>query len=92
MPRSTQQIIFPITETDPKHSVEDYLNAVTATLILNIGPEPVNIPPHQNWIHRCTALIQPTLDGGAQKRGSVLFKDITSDWKRITKKTEIVRL
>ena len=92
MPRSTQQIIFLITETDPKDSVEDYLNAVTATLILNIGPEPVSIPLHQNWIHRCTALIQTTLDGGAQKRGSVLFKDITSDWKRITKKTENVRL
>ena len=92
MPRSTQQIIFPITETDPKRSVEDYLNAVTATLIVNIGPEPVNAPIHQNRIHRRTALIQTTLDGGAQKRGSVLPKDITSDWKRITKKKENVRL
>ena len=36
--------------TDPEYSVEDYLNAVTANLILNIGPEPVNTPLHQNWI------------------------------------------
>ena len=33
-------MVFP--GTDPEHSVEDCLNAVTADLILNIGPEPVN--------------------------------------------------
>ena len=27
------------TGTDPEYSVEDYLNAVTANLILNIGPK-----------------------------------------------------
>ena len=30
------------TGTDPEYSVEDYLNAVTANLILNVGPEPIN--------------------------------------------------
>ena len=34
--------------TYPEYSVEDYLNAVTANLILNIGPEPINTPLHQN--------------------------------------------
>ena len=34
------------TGTDPEYSVEDYLNAVTANLILNIGPEPINTPLH----------------------------------------------
>ena len=34
------------TGTDPEFSVEDYLNAVTAKLILIIGSEPVNTPPH----------------------------------------------
>ena len=33
-------IVF--TGTDPEYSVEDYLNTVTANLILNIGPEPIN--------------------------------------------------
>ena len=56
------------TGTDPEKSVEDYLNAVTANLILNTGPEPVNTPLHQNWILRLTALIPTTLDGAAQKR------------------------
>ena len=55
------------TETAPEYSVEDYLNAVTANLILNWGPEPINTPLHQNWLHRRTALIQTTLDGAAQK-------------------------
>ena len=34
------------TGTDPEYSVEDYLNAVTANLILDIGPEPINTPLH----------------------------------------------
>ena len=72
------------TGTDPEYSVEDYLNAVTAILILNIGPEPINTPLHQNWIHRRRALTQTTLDGAAQKRFSVLPIDIKSDWKRFT--------
>ena len=59
--------LMAFTGTDPEYSVEDYLNAVTANLILNIGPEPNNTPLHQNWIHRHTALIQTTLDGAAQK-------------------------
>ena len=72
------------TVTDPEHSVEDYLNAVTANLILTIGPESINSPFHQNWIHRRTALIQTTLDGAAQKWFSVLPIDVKSDWKRFT--------
>ena len=70
--------------TDPEYSVEEYVNAVTANLILNIGSEPINTPLHQNWIHRRTALIQTTLDGAAQKSFSVLPIDIKSDWKRFT--------
>ena len=72
------------TGTDPEYSVEDYSNAVTAKLILIIGPEPINTPLHQNWIHRCTALKQTTLDGAAQKWFSVLPIEIKSDWKRFT--------
>ena len=69
------------TGTNLEYSVEDYLNA---NLILNIGPEPINTPLHQNWIHRRKALIQTTLDGAAQKWFLVLPIDIKSDWKRFT--------
>ena len=63
----TNKPLMVFTGTDPEYSVEDYLNAVKANLILNIGPEPVNKPLHQNWMDRRTALIQTTLDGAAQK-------------------------
>ena len=68
-----------ITGPDSECSVEDFLNAVTANLILNIGPEPVTTPLHQNWIHRRTALIQTTLDSAAQKWFSVIPIEIKSD-------------
>ena len=72
------------TDTDPEYSVEDFLNAVTANLILNIGPEPIKTPLHQNSIHRRTALIQTTLNGGAQKLFSGLLINTKTDWKRFT--------
>ena len=30
------------TEIDPENSVENYSSTVTAKLVLNIGPEPIN--------------------------------------------------
>ena len=54
---SSKKPLVVITGTDPEYSVEDYLNAVTANLILTLGPEPVNTPLHQTWIHRSTAPI-----------------------------------
>ena len=37
---SSNKPLMVFTGTDPEYSVEDYLNAVTANLILNIEPEP----------------------------------------------------
>ena len=58
------------TGRDPEYSVEDYLNAVTANFILNIGPKPINVlnigpEPAQKWF-------------------SVLPIEIKSDWTRFT--------
>ena len=83
---TSNKSLMVFTGIDPEYSVEDYLNAVTANLILNIGPEPINTPLHQNWIHGRTALIQTTLDGAAQKWFSVLPIDIKTDWKKFTQK------
>ena len=69
---SSTKPLMVFTGANPEYSVEDYLNKVIANLILNIGPELVNTPLHQNWIHRRTALSQTTLDGAAQKWFSVL--------------------
>ena len=64
--KSSNKLLIVFTETDPKYSVEDYLKAFTANLILNVGPEPVSTPLHRNWIHRRTALTQTLLDCAAQ--------------------------
>ena len=45
---SSNKPLLVFTGTDPDYSVEGYLNAVTANLILNIGPEPVITPLHQS--------------------------------------------
>ena len=82
--KSSNKPLMVFKGTDPEYFVEDYLNAVTANLSLNVGPEPVNTPLHQNWIHKRTALIQTTLDGAAQKSFSVLPIEIKSDWKIFT--------
>ena len=63
--------------------VEHYLNA---NLILNIGPDSINTPLHQNWIHRRRALIQTALDGVAQKRFSVIPIDMKFRVENIHKK------
>ena len=39
---TTNKPLMVFTGTDPEYSVEDYLSAVKANLILNIGPEPIN--------------------------------------------------
>ena len=81
---TTNKPLMVFTGSDPEYSIEGYLNAVIANLILNIGLEPINTPLHQNWIHRRIALIQTTLDGAAQNWFSVLPRELKSDWKRFT--------
>ena len=68
-----------MTGTDPEYSVKEYLKAVTENLNLNIDPEPINTPFHQEWIHRSKALIQTTIFGAAQKWFPVLLIENKSD-------------
>ena len=44
--KTSNKPLMAFTGAYPEYSVEDYLNAVTANLILNIGPEPLNTPLH----------------------------------------------
>ena len=69
--KTSNKPLMVFTGTDPENSVKDYLNAVTANLTLNIGPEPVNTQLHQYRIQSRPALIQTTLDDAAQKWFSV---------------------
>ena len=45
---TSKKSLIVFTGRDREYSVEDYLNAVTANLILNIVSKPVNTPVHQN--------------------------------------------
>ena len=47
--------LLAFTRTDPEYPEKDYLNAVTANLILNISPEQINTPLRQIWLQRRTA-------------------------------------
>ena len=47
-----------LTRIDPEFSVENYLNAVTANIVLNIRPEPINTTFHKNWTYRLTEFKQ----------------------------------
>ena len=51
------------TGTDHEYSVEDYLFAVAANLLLNIEPESNYTILHQIRIYRRTAVEQITLNG-----------------------------
>ena len=73
---------------DLEYSLIDYLNAVTAKLILNICPEPINTPVHQIWIHSRTALIQTTLTGAAHELFSVLPIEINPIWNDLQKSVQ----
>ena len=43
----SNKTLMNFTETDTKNLVEDYLNAVTVNLKLNLSPESINTPlPH----------------------------------------------
>ena len=70
---TSNKLLILFTGTNSDYSVEDYLNAVTASLFLNKGLETIYTPLHQNWIHKRTSLTQTTLDGAAQKRFSLLL-------------------
>ena len=45
---SLNKLLIVFAGIDPEYSVEDYLNADTAKLILKLRPEPINTPLHRN--------------------------------------------
>ena len=54
---TSKKLLIVLTGRDPEYSVEDYLNAVTANLILLIVPKPVITPVHQKLIHDAHSII-----------------------------------
>ena len=56
------------TELNQEYSVEEDLNAVAASLIVNIGRESMNTFLHQVWVHRRISLAQTAFVGATQNR------------------------
>ena len=71
------------TGADPEYSVEEFLNAVTAKIILNLGPKPIKSTLHQSRILKRTDINHARLC--SSKTALILTVDIKSDWKRFTK-------
>ena len=61
-----QQSLRPFDGSDPTYTTEDFLNAITANMIMTVGPEKTDSPYHEAWILIRIAMIQTALMGPAQ--------------------------
>ena len=61
-----QQSLRPFDGTDPTYSTEDFLNAITANMVMTAGPAQTD-SPHKAWILKRFAMIQTALIGPAQQ-------------------------
>ena len=76
-----QQSLRPFDGTNPTNTTEDFLNAITANMVMTAGPEQTDSPFHENWIMKRIAMIQTALTGPAQQWYSHLPLDIKKDWQ-----------
>ena len=76
-----QQSLRPFDGTDPTYTTEDFLNAITANMVMTAGPEQTDSPYHEAWILKRIAMIQTALIGPAQQWYSHLPLDIKKNWQ-----------
>ena len=76
-----QQFLRPFDGTDPSYTTEDFLNAITANMVMTAGPEQTESPYHKAWILKRSAMIQTALRGPAQLWYSQLPHDIRKNWQ-----------
>ena len=62
-----EQSLRPTDGTDPTYSTEDFLNAITANMVMTAGPETLDYTNHETWILKKIAMIQTALIGPAQQ-------------------------
>ena len=62
-----QQSLRPFDGIDPTYTTKDFLNAMTAHMVMTAGPEQTGSPYHKAWILKRTAMIQTSLIGPAQQ-------------------------
>ena len=79
----TQKSLRQFDGTDPTCTTEDFLNAITANVVLTAGPEQTDSPHHEAWILRRIAMIQTALIGPAQQWYSNIPFDIKKNWQAL---------
>ena len=75
-----QQSLRPFDGTDPTHTTEDSLNAITEIMAMTAGPDQVDSRYHEAWIPKPIAVIQMALIVPAQQCSSHLPLEIKKNW------------
>ena len=76
-----QQSLRPFDGNDPTYTTEDFLNAITANMVMTAGTEQTDSPFHEAWILKRIAMFQTALIGPAQQWYSNLPLDIKKNWQ-----------
>ena len=76
-----QQSIRPFDGNEPTYTAEDFLNAITANMVMTAGPEQTDSLYNEAWILKRFAVIQTALFGPAQQWYSHIPLDIKKDWQ-----------
>ena len=76
-----QQSSRPFDGTDPTCTTEDFLNAITAKLVMTADSEQTDSPYHEAWIFKLMAMIETALIGPAQQWYSNLSLETEKNWQ-----------
>ena len=76
-----QQTLRPFDGTDSTFTTEDFINAITANMVMTARPEQTDSTFHEAWILERNAMIQTALIGPAQQWYSHLPLDIKKNWQ-----------
>ena len=75
------QSLRPFDGADTTYTTKDFLNAITANMLMTAGPEQTDSPYHETWILKRIAMIQMALIGPAKQWYSHLPLDIEKNWQ-----------
>ena len=76
-----QHSLTPFDGTDPTYTTEDFLNAITANMVMTSGPDETDSSYHEALILKQIAMIKTALIGPAQLWYSHLPHKIKKNWQ-----------
>ena len=77
-----KQSLGPFDCTDPNYTKENFLNAITANMVMTAEPEQTDSPHHETWILKRIGMIQTALIGPAQEWYShIIPLEIKKNWQ-----------